>query len=66
MKTFTIEVGPIRATGAPAMLIAATGAIVAGGIAMALARASDRLPETIRETNNLTRTLRSERSFLNP
>jgi hypothetical protein len=33
---------------------------------MALARASDRLPETIRETNNLTRTLRSERSFLNP
>jgi len=65
-ETFTIEVGPIRASGVPAILVAVTGVIVAGGIASVLSKSGGRLPETLREARGLAETLRGDRPRLNP
>lgn len=46
-KTFTIEVGPIKATGIPAVLLGVTGIVLAGGVTAALSRSASRLPETL-------------------
>ena len=59
-KTFSLEVGPLRAQGVPAVLVAATGVILAGGVARALMRSSDRLPETLREARSLALAMRGE------
>jgi len=64
-KTFAIEVGPIRARGVPAILIAVTGIVVASGIAAALIRSVPQLPETLREANGLAKTMRGEPTRLN-
>jgi len=56
-RTFSIEAGPFRAQGVPAVLVALTGVVVAAGIASALAKSSDRLPETLREARALAQTL---------
>lgn len=37
-KTFTIEIGPLRATGVPAILIGVTGIVLASGVTAALAK----------------------------
>ena len=67
LRTFSIEVGPIRATGAPAMLVALTGVIVGVGVATALTRASSQLPESLREAKGLINRLRNDDpAFLNP
>jgi hypothetical protein len=63
--TFSIEVGPIRATGVPAILVGVTGIVVGAGIAKLLARAADRLPETLAEARGLAETLRGDRPRLN-
>lgn len=63
-STFTIELGPIRATGVPAVLLAVSGVVVASGIAGLIGRG--RLPETLREARGLAESLRSERRHLNP
>ena len=65
-RTFTIEVGPIRATGVPAILVAVTGVVAASGAAAMLGRAAGRLPETLREARGLAETLRSDRPRLTP
>ena len=65
-ETFTIEVGPIRASGVPAILVAVTGVVVAGGIAAVLSKNAGRLPETLREARGLAETLRGDRPRLNP
>jgi len=65
-RTFTIEVGSIRATGVPAILIATTGVVIAGGIASMLTRGAPRLPETLREARGLAEALRSGNPRLNP
>ena len=65
-ETFQIEVGPIRASGVPAILVAVTGVVVAGGIASVLAKSAGRLPETLREARGLAETLRSDQRRLNP
>ena len=57
--TFTLEIGPVRASGVPAILIAVTGIVLAAGIAR-------RLPETIHEADRLAQTLRGDRHRLNP
>ena len=57
--TFKLEVGPIRASGLPAILVAVTGIVLAAGIAR-------RLPETIHEAERLAQTLRGDRPRLNP
>jgi hypothetical protein len=56
-RTFTIEVGPLRATGVPAILIGVTGIVLAGGITAALARGSTRLPEALGEARGLAEAL---------
>lgn len=64
--SFTLELGPLRATGVPAILVAVTGVVVAGGIASMLAKGAARLPETLREARTLAETLRGDRTRLNP
>lgn len=65
-QTYTIEVGPVRATGVPAILIGVTGIVLASGVAALLSRAGGRLPETLREAQGLAQTLRGDRPRLNP
>jgi hypothetical protein len=58
-RTFTIEFGPLRATGVPAVLIGVSGIILAGGITAALAKSATRLPETLGEARGLAEALAS-------
>ena len=52
-RTFTIEVGPLRASGVPAVLLGVTGIILASGVTAALAKGADRLPEALGEARKL-------------
>lgn len=63
-KTFTLEVGPLRATGVPAVLAAVGGVVLAAGVTRILATHSERLPETLREARALAQTLRPEQPKL--
>lgn len=63
-STFSIDIGPIRATGVPAILIAVTGVIAASGFAALLSRNAALIPETIREARGLAETLRADRTRL--
>lgn len=65
-REFTIEVGPVRATGVPAVLVAVTGIVVASGFAAVLRKNAERLPETLREARGLAETLRGDHRRLNP
>jgi hypothetical protein len=65
-KSYTLEIGPLRATGVPAILAAVTGIVLASGIATALSRNAERLPETLREARGLAETIRSRQTPLNP
>ena len=58
-KTFTLEIGPLRATGVPAILIGVTGIVLASGVTAALAKSANRLPETLSEARGLAEALRS-------
>ncbi|HEY2476491.1 MAG TPA: hypothetical protein VGI19_17055 [Candidatus Cybelea sp.] len=58
-RSFTLEVGPLRATGVPAILLGVTGIILASGVTTALAKSADRLPETLGEARNLADSLNS-------
>lgn len=46
-KTFSIEIGPLKATGVPAVLLGVTGIVLAAGVTTALSRSASRLPETL-------------------
>jgi hypothetical protein len=52
-RTFSIEIGPFRASGIPAVLIGVTGIILASGVTAALAKGATRLPETLNEARGL-------------
>jgi hypothetical protein len=52
-KTFSIEVGPLRATGMPALLLGVSSIVLASGITAALAKSATRLPETLGEARGL-------------
>jgi hypothetical protein len=56
-RTFTIEVGPLRASGVPAILLGVSGIILASGVTAALAKGANRLPETLGEARNLAEAL---------
>ena len=58
-RTFTIEIGPLRASGVPAILIGVTGIVLAGGITAALSKGATRLPETLGEARGLAEALNS-------
>lgn len=59
-KTFSLEVGPLRAQGVPAVLVGVTGVVLAAGVARALMQSSDRLPETLREARSLASAMRPD------
>jgi hypothetical protein len=65
-REYTIEVGPVRATGIPAVLIAVAGVVLSGGFAAVLSKNAGRLPETLREARGLAETLRGDARRLNP
>jgi hypothetical protein len=52
-KSFTIQIGPLRATGIPAILIGVSGVVLASGITNALGKSANRLPETLGEARGL-------------
>jgi hypothetical protein len=52
-RTFSVEIGPLRATGVPAVLLGVTGIVLASGITAALAKGATRLPETLGEARGL-------------
>jgi hypothetical protein len=52
-RTFSIEVGPLRATGVPALLLGVTGIILASGVTATLTKGATRLPETLGEARGL-------------
>jgi hypothetical protein len=63
---YTIEVGPVRATGVPAILLGVCGIVAASGLAAFLARSAGRLPETLGEAKGLAQTLRGDHPRLSP
>ncbi len=65
-RTFRIEAGPFRAQGAPAVLVALSGVLVAAAIARAIITGSDRLPETLREARALAQSMRRDAPRLQP
>jgi hypothetical protein len=65
-REFTLEIGPLRATGVPAVLVGVCGIVAASGLAAFLARSARRLPETLSEAKGLAQTLRGDRPRLNP
>jgi hypothetical protein len=58
-RTFTIEIGPLRASGVPAVLLGVTGIVLASGITAALSKGATRLPETLGEARGLAEALNS-------
>lgn len=52
-RTFSIEIGPLRASGVPAVLLGVTGIILASGVTAALTKGATRLPETLGEARGL-------------
>jgi hypothetical protein len=57
-RSFSIELGPLRATGVPAILLGVTGIVLASGIAAALSKSAPRLPETLSEARGLAEALK--------
>jgi hypothetical protein len=56
-RSFTIEIGPLRATGVPAILVGVTGIVLASGVTAALAKGATRLPEALGEARGLAEAL---------
>ena len=52
-KSFTIQIGPVRATGVPAILLGVSGLVLATGLTNALNKSANRLPETLGEARGL-------------
>lgn len=65
-RSFTIEIGPLRASGVPAILIGVTGIVLASGITAALAKGAPRLPEALGEVRGLAEALNSGSPRLRP
>ncbi len=65
-RTFTIEIGPLRASGVPAVLIGVTAIVLASGITAALAKGATRFPEALGEARGLAETLNSGSPRLQP
>ena len=61
-QTFSIEIGPLRASGVPAILVGVTGILVASGVTIALSKGATRLPETLGEARGLAEALNAGHS----
>jgi hypothetical protein len=66
MRTSRLKMGPVRATGVPAILLGSAAIVLAAGIARSLATLAPALPETLRETRNLVETWRHDARLLTP
>jgi hypothetical protein len=60
-KAFTLDLGPLRATGVPAILLGVTGVVLASGITAALSKVAPRLPETLGEARGLMEAITASR-----
>jgi len=58
-ESFTIQFGPMRATGIPAILLGVSGVVLASGVTTALTKSANRLPETLGEARGLAEALGS-------
>ncbi len=58
MKAYTLECGPLRARGVPAILLGSAAIVLAAGVTAALCKTSERLPESLREARELAGVLR--------
>jgi hypothetical protein len=56
-RSFTLELGPFRASGVPAILVGVSGIILASGVTVALSKGANRLPETLGEARGLANAL---------
>lgn len=65
-RAYSIDIGPIHATGVPAILVAIGGVVLASGFAAMLSKNAARFPETLREARGLAETLRGDRRSLHP
>lgn len=61
-----IEFAGLRVQGVPALLLGSAAVVLAAGVCSLLARAGERLPETLSEARGLIEATRSPRSRLNP
>ena len=52
-KSLTVEIGPFRASGVPAVLLGVAGIVIASGVTAALSKGATRLPETLGEARGL-------------
>ena len=59
-RTFKLESGNFRAQGAPAVLIAVSGLVLAAGVARILTQNATALPETLREAKGLVEAIRGD------
>ncbi|MGR4065522.1 MAG: hypothetical protein ACLQPV_08745 [Vulcanimicrobiaceae bacterium] len=58
-KTFKLEAGPLRASGVPALFVGVAGIVLATGVAGALVKVGNGLPETLRELRGFVEALRA-------
>jgi hypothetical protein len=58
-RSFRIEVGPIRASGVPAIMLGVAGIVLARGVATVLAENASRLPETLGAARGLAEAVTS-------
>lgn len=56
-ESFTIQFGPMRATGIPAILLGVSSVVLASGVTTALTKSANRLPETLGEARGLAEAL---------
>ncbi|MBV8067202.1 MAG: hypothetical protein JO113_04430 [Candidatus Eremiobacteraeota bacterium] len=61
-KAFVLEIGPLRASGVPAILVGVAGVVLASGVTAALAKGATRLPEALGEARGLADALNASRS----
>jgi hypothetical protein len=52
-RSFQIEVGPVRASGVPAIMIGVAGIVLARGVASVLTQNATRMHETLGEARGL-------------
>jgi hypothetical protein len=58
-RTFSIEVGPLRASGVPAILVGVIGIVLASGVTAVLTKGAMQLPETLGEARRLAEAINS-------
>jgi hypothetical protein len=64
LRASRVRVGPLRASGAPAIFLGIATVILAAGVARTLGTLAPMLPETLRETKGLIETARRDARLL--